>query len=64
MAYKEIKNLWVQPKQFFCIQQNKNNTILITSIQFTKLKPKESFGRFVKYFCDLQKMDHTIRKHH
>ena len=28
------------------------------------LKPQDSFGRFVKIFLDLQKMDHTIRKHH
>ena len=28
------------------------------------LKPQDSFGRFVKIFLDLQKVDHTIRKHH
>ena len=28
------------------------------------LKPQDSFGRFVKNFLDLQKVDHTIRKHH
>ena len=29
----------------------------------TLLKPQDS-GRFVKIFLDLQKVDHTIRKHH
>ena len=28
------------------------------------LKPQDSFGRFVNIFLDLQKVDHTIRKHH
>ena len=28
------------------------------------LKPQDSFGRFVKNCLDLQKVDHTIRKHH
>ena len=28
------------------------------------LKPQDSFGRFVKSFLDLQKVDHIIRKHH
>ena len=28
------------------------------------LKPQDSFGRFVKNVLDLQKVDHTIRKHH
>ena len=28
------------------------------------LKPQDSFGRFVNNFLDLQKVDHTIRKHH
>ena len=28
------------------------------------LKPQVSFGRFVTFFIDLQKVDHTIRKHH
>ena len=44
-----------------------------TAYQFTtievlanafNLKPQDSFGRFVKIFLDLQKVDHTIRKHH
>ena len=30
----------------------------------TSVKPQDSFGRFVKNFVDLQKVDHTIRKHH
>ena len=29
-----------------------------------KLKPQDSFGRFVKICLDLQKVNHTIRKHH
>ena len=29
-----------------------------------KLKPQDSFGRFVKIFLDLEKVDHTFRKHH
>ena len=28
------------------------------------LKPQDSFGRFVLKILDLQKEDHTIRKHH
>ena len=28
------------------------------------LKPQDSISRFVKIFLDLQKVDHTIRKHH
>ena len=28
------------------------------------LKPQDSFGRFLKFLLDLQKVDHTIRKHH
>ena len=28
------------------------------------LKPQDSFGAFVTFFLDLQKVDHTIRKHH
>ena len=28
----------------------------------THLKPQDSFGRFVKNFLDLEKVDHTIRK--
>ena len=28
------------------------------------LEPQDSFGRFVKIFLDLQKVDHTIGKHH
>ena len=28
------------------------------------LKPQDSLGRFVTNFLDLQKVDHTIRKHH
>ena len=31
---------------------------------FQDLKPQDSFGRFVKIFLNLQKVDHTIRKHH
>ena len=27
------------------------------------LKPQDSFGTFVQNFLDLQKVDHTIRKH-
>ena len=30
---------------------------------FNELKPHDSFGRFVTIFLDLQKVDHTIRKH-
>ena len=30
---------------------------------FNELKPQDSFGRFVTIFLDLQKVDHTIRKH-
>ena len=30
---------------------------------YAVLKPQDSFGRFVKMFLDLQKVDHTIRKH-
>ena len=26
-----------------------------------KLKPQDSFGRFVKFFHDIQRVDHTIR---
>ena len=32
--------------------------------QLSSLKPQDSFGRFVKKIIDLQKVDHTIRKHH
>ena len=28
------------------------------------LKPQDSFGKFVKFFLDLQKVDHAIKKHH
>ena len=53
------------------LRQNSSNTLKI-SIQRLKalleysenLKPQESFSRFVKKFLDLQKVDHTIRKHH
>ena len=32
---------------------------------FQFLKPQQdSFGRFVKIFLDLKKVDHTIRTHH
>ena len=37
--------------------------LILTKI-YIKLKPQDSFGRFVKNFLDLQKVDHTIRKHH
>ena len=31
--------------------------------EYRYLKPQDSFGRFVKKILDLQKVDHTIRKH-
>ena len=37
---------------------------LNTEIIYMALKPQDSFGRFAKKFLDLQKVDHTIRKHH
>ena len=33
-------------------------------LETCQLKPQDSFGRFVKIFLDLQKVDHIIRKHH
>ena len=39
-------------------------TVLYLELVMNKLKPQDSFGRFVKFFIDLQKVDHTIRKHH
>ena len=38
--------------------------IEIDQVLQKKLKPQDSFGRFVNIFLDLQKVDHTIRKHH
>ena len=35
-----------------------------TSAEYLRLKPQESFGRFVKNVLDLQKVDRTISKHH
>ena len=35
-----------------------------TDVHRQVLKPQDSFGRFVNNFLDLQKVDHTIRKHH
>ena len=51
----------ISPKtvSIFCL------TKIIRKINFVvHLKPQDSFGRFVKIFLDLQRVDHTIRKHH
>ena len=36
----------------------------LTHFWSSPLKPQDSFGRFANIFLDLQKVDHTIRKHH
>ena len=32
-------------------------------ISFIVLKPQDSFGKKIKLFLDLQKVQHTVRKH-
>ena len=49
------------------IQTNKRGAMRferLGEIWKLSLKPQDSFGRIVKNCLDLQKVDHTIRKHH
>ena len=40
-------------------------SIFLWDVKLKKfLKPQDSFGRFVNFFLDLQKVDPTIKKHH
>ena len=45
-------------------RENKTRMLLKTAYRMTGLKPQDSFSRFAKIIIDLQKVDHTIRKHH
>ena len=50
----------------FTIDGRKSKHYILVSFKlcWSQLKPQDSFGRFVKFFLDLQKVDHTIRKRH
>ena len=55
---KGITNTSHTPNTRTCKSVGLIKTVLIG------LKPQDSFGRFVKFFLDLQKVDHIIRKYH
>ena len=62
------KEQWTMKMQKRGLANRKHNKALECigglGLKIIYLKPQDSFGRFVKIFLDLQKVDHTIRKHH